>query len=138
MCGCLSRTPHGGTWPTTQACAPTGNRTSDPLVCRPGLNPLSHTSQGVTRICQVKRERINRKVKGYVILVGSLELSGFYFWQLSDEPWRHSPSFQLEHFLTRAAPLNGAPVRRCLALSDLTEVKDSLLPEEKGVLIFFN
>ena len=37
-----------GTWPTTQACALTGNRTSDPLVGRPVLNPLSHTSRGYT------------------------------------------------------------------------------------------
>ena len=29
MCGCL------GTWPTTQACAMTGNLTGDPLVCKP-------------------------------------------------------------------------------------------------------
>ena len=36
-----------GTWPTTQACALTGNRTSDLLVFRPALNPLSHTSQGM-------------------------------------------------------------------------------------------
>ena len=35
-----------GTWPATQACALTGNRTNDPLVCRPALNPLSHMSQG--------------------------------------------------------------------------------------------
>ena len=35
-----------GTWPTTQACALTGNRTSDPLVLRLMLNPLSHTRQG--------------------------------------------------------------------------------------------
>ena len=35
-----------GTWPTTQACALTGNRTSYPLVCSLALNPLSHTSQG--------------------------------------------------------------------------------------------
>ena len=35
-----------GTWPATQACALTGNQTSDPLVCRLALNPLSHTSQG--------------------------------------------------------------------------------------------
>ena len=35
-----------GTWPTTQACALTGNQTSDYLVHRPVLNPLSHTSQG--------------------------------------------------------------------------------------------
>ena len=33
-----------GTWPKTQACAVTGNWTSDPLVYV--LNPLSHTSQG--------------------------------------------------------------------------------------------
>ena len=30
----------------TQACALTGNWTSDPLVLRLALNPLSHTSQG--------------------------------------------------------------------------------------------
>ena len=38
--------PQLGTWPTTQVCALTGNRTSDPLV-QPGLSPLSHTSQGL-------------------------------------------------------------------------------------------
>ena len=35
-----------GTRPTTQACAPTGNQTGDPLVCTSALSPLSHTSQG--------------------------------------------------------------------------------------------
>ena len=35
-----------GIWPATQACALTGNQTSAPLVHRPLLNPLSHTSQG--------------------------------------------------------------------------------------------
>ena len=35
-----------GTWPATQACALTGNQTGNPLVRRPALNPLSHTSQG--------------------------------------------------------------------------------------------
>ena len=38
--------PKLGAWPTTQACALTGNWTCDLLVCRPGLNPLSITSQG--------------------------------------------------------------------------------------------
>ena len=38
--------PQLGTWPTTQACALTGNRTGDISVCRPALNPLRHTSQG--------------------------------------------------------------------------------------------
>ena len=37
--------PQLGTWPATQACALTGNRTSDPLICRLVLSPLSHTSQ---------------------------------------------------------------------------------------------
>ena len=36
-----------GTWPETQACTLTGNWTSDPLVRRPGLNLLSHTSQSI-------------------------------------------------------------------------------------------
>ena len=35
-----------GTQPTAQACALTGNQTRDPLVNRPMLSPLSHTSQG--------------------------------------------------------------------------------------------
>ena len=35
-----------GTWPATQACAPTGNWTSNPLVLRQVLNLLSHRSQG--------------------------------------------------------------------------------------------
>ena len=38
--------PQLGTWPTTQACALTGNQTCDPLVHSLVLNPLSHTSQG--------------------------------------------------------------------------------------------
>ena len=37
--------PQVGTWPTTQACALTGNWTSDPSVCRRVLNLLSHISQ---------------------------------------------------------------------------------------------
>ena len=35
-----------GTWPATQACGLDWESTSNPLVCRPVLNPLSHTSQG--------------------------------------------------------------------------------------------
>ena len=40
--------PLTGTWPATQTCALTRNQTGDPLVHRPALNPLSHTSQGST------------------------------------------------------------------------------------------
>ena len=35
--------------PGTQACALTGDRTGNPVVHRPTLNPLSHTSQ--SRYC---------------------------------------------------------------------------------------
>ena len=51
----LSRVPPTDTWPATQACALTGNRTSNLSVCRPALNPLSHTSQG-----KEKNLRLNR------------------------------------------------------------------------------
>ena len=37
--------PLMGTWPATQACAVTRNRTRDPWVRRPALNPLSHTNR---------------------------------------------------------------------------------------------
>ena len=46
MCGCLLHAPSLGTRTVTQACALAGNRTRDPLLRRPALNPLSHTSQG--------------------------------------------------------------------------------------------
>ena len=38
--------PKLGTWPATQACALSGNRTGDSLVLRLALSPLRHTSQG--------------------------------------------------------------------------------------------
>ena len=37
--------PQPGSWPTTQACALTGNQTGDLSFHRTVLNPLSHTSQ---------------------------------------------------------------------------------------------
>ena len=43
-----SHPPPTGAWPETQICALTGNGTSDLLVHRLALNPLSHTSQGNT------------------------------------------------------------------------------------------
>ena len=54
MCGRLLHTPLLGTWPATQARALTGNRTGDALVCRPELNPLSHTSQGLSIYCFIE------------------------------------------------------------------------------------
>ena len=46
MCCCLLCGPQPRTWPTTQACALTGNQTCNPLILRPAFNALSHTSQG--------------------------------------------------------------------------------------------
>ena len=45
MCGCSPQVPTGDP-AATQARALTENQTSDPLVDRPALNPLSHTRQG--------------------------------------------------------------------------------------------
>ena len=42
--------PPLGTWPTTQACALTGNQTGNLSVHKPALNPLSHTSQDHTSL----------------------------------------------------------------------------------------
>ena len=42
---CLSHAPNQGTWLVTQACALNGDWTRNLSVCRPALNPLSHTSQ---------------------------------------------------------------------------------------------
>ena len=46
--------PLPGTWPTIQACVLTGSQTGDLPVCRPALNPLSHTSQGKFVIFVIK------------------------------------------------------------------------------------
>ena len=45
--GCLLSVPLLGTEPATQACALTGNQTSDPSLGRTTLNRLSHAGQGV-------------------------------------------------------------------------------------------
>ena len=52
ICVCLPLVhPQLGTWPTTQACALSGNRTGNPLVHWPALSPLSPTSQGLAKHC---------------------------------------------------------------------------------------
>ena len=38
-------------------CPSTGNQTSDPLVRRPALNPLSHTSQGTSQVFKSSTHR---------------------------------------------------------------------------------
>ena len=60
---CLSHAPQLGTWSTAQACATTGNCTSDLSVCRPALNPLSHTSQGPTHLLLLLENRLRGEEK---------------------------------------------------------------------------
>ena len=66
----LSR-PLLGTWPVTQACALTGNRTSDPLICRLALNPLSHTSQGIFLYVKLTMHSWN---KSHLVMVYNFSL----------------------------------------------------------------
>ena len=57
----------GGPGPQPRHVPLTGNQTGDLSVCRPMLNPLSHTSQGCS--CYFKLHPSNEKdfVKVYVI-----------------------------------------------------------------------
>ena len=66
-----------GTWPTTHTCALTRNRTSDPLVCRSALNPLSHTSQGHWLIIVRALTRDQ-----FTTFLMSLYLTAFFRWQV--------------------------------------------------------
>ena len=79
MCGCLSHAGDlQGTWPTTQACALTGNRTGNPLVHRLALNPLSHTSQGCLDTILMTRN------------VGMNKPSSLCLWSLYSSDGEHS------------------------------------------------
>ena len=51
-----------GTWPATQACARTGNRTSNPLVHKLAFNPLSHSSQGYMYNLDIGFHIIKKKI----------------------------------------------------------------------------
>ena len=54
MCGCLSSGPYWGPGPQPRPCALTGNPTSNPLVHRLVLNPLSHSSRGSAGILRAE------------------------------------------------------------------------------------
>ena len=62
-----------GTWPTTQACAMSGNRTGHLLFLRLTLNPLSHTSQGCTSLLwknlKWNKNTVVNSIKTYINLV---------------------------------------------------------------------
>ena len=64
QCVVASHTPLLGTWPATQAQALAGNWTSNPLVHRPALNPLSHTSQGYVLIWEREEGKESERQRG--------------------------------------------------------------------------
>ena len=72
QCVVVSWAPPLGTWPATQACALTRNRTTNPLVHSPVLKPLSHTNQG------------QNVVSDHQIVSGELSLT----WTLSCPPFQ--------------------------------------------------
>ena len=69
-----------GTRPATQACAPTGNPTSDPLVHRLAFNPLSHTSQGLG--VHFKKNYQNWLFSCAAILILTMEENKQHFWHI--------------------------------------------------------
>ena len=67
--------PQLGTWPATQACALTGNWPGDPLVHRPALNPLIHTSQSRSWVLKKMKAKWKKPEFQNPFIVVLLELS---------------------------------------------------------------
>ena len=65
-----------GTWPATQACALTGNQTSNLSVCRRALSPLSHTTQGPSWHSSSSWDLLVRKVEVGSIIDVLLRIQG--------------------------------------------------------------
>ena len=80
--GCLLQAPIPGIKPTTQACALTGSRTYDQLVCRMMPNQLSHTSQG----CSFLHVSCAR------VLLSFLDMWVYHL------TWAHSKHYFLKYF----------------------------------------
>ena len=100
---CLWHAPSRGTWPSTQACALTGNWTSDLLVCSMTLIPLSHTSQSnnwCLLITWKKCTRVDVKWKKQGIQIYNAYAHSYGNISLSPEPeyanaWSFKPSQDL-------------------------------------------
>ena len=74
--------PSLGTWSATQACALIGNRTGNPLVRRPALNPLRHTSQGKNALA-LNLRRINSFFQGHMSKGDYINTLGFHIVKLT-------------------------------------------------------
>ena len=75
QCVVASHAPPLGTWPATQACALTGNQTSNLLVCRPVLSPLSLTSQGIPASFYPPYVGVGPFLFGFLFLPTSLDVA---------------------------------------------------------------
>ena len=82
-----------GTWPTIQSCALAGNRTGDPLVHRPVLNPLSYTSQGPF---------ISSCILIHLVVLIECKTSQMKAYRNNLRPWMMLPSFREDIYLLPA------------------------------------
>ena len=84
--------PRLGTWPTTQACALTGNQTGDLLLCRPTtLNQLITAVRAIIHSLTEKEDQyLPTMLQSPVIIVSALSTLEFTvapsLWNLSQKP----------------------------------------------------
>ena len=74
-----------GTWPETQACALTGNWTSDPLVCRLVLNHWATPDRSISRVLFTLCPEALAQILGSVVLTWRL-FHGLDSWALDLNP----------------------------------------------------
>ena len=121
-------------WPATQACVLIGNRTSNPLLHRLALSPLSHSSQGwennvlksktvsrILKLCILLLDTAARPAPGLIFSSRSLVFQRralrplpHYFIRTCQAPARLRPPAPGLHVL--AAPLGRSAVGRHLTL----------------------
>ena len=89
--------PQPGTWPATQVCALIGNQTSNLLVCRLALNPLSHNNRGKEGILITRDENQG----GEKSLQTTLAKLTIIFPVTSTQFTAHSPKPFSCHFFTK-------------------------------------
>ena len=99
--------PQPGTWPTTRACALTGSWTSNPLVSKLALNPLSHTNQGT---CNIPMHRVTsataRENQIFIKLLWETKIPN----SARKKEFFSSPTFFLNNALWRKTVFSGNSV----------------------------
>ena len=99
-----------GTWPTIQSCALAGNRTGDPLVHRPVLNPLSYTSQGPF---------ISSCILIHLVVLIECKTSEMKAYRNNLRPWMMLPSFREDIYLLPAGRERGQSVTTVIQFQGL-------------------